>query len=100
MDKKPILSREEVLDALTVPGLNVEATLEPREVGLLCVAIIDLLEKLCGEPVAWMRDAGEDSLSAMSCCCTNGVKQLWLNVNPKRVERYTIPLYVLNWSKA
>ena len=45
------------------------------------------------EPVAWMRDAGEDSISTMTCCCTDAVKQLWLKVNPEQVERYTIPLY-------
>lgn len=50
---KPILSRDQILEALTMPGLNVEASLEPREVGLLCMAISDLLEKVCGEPVAW-----------------------------------------------
>ncbi|WP_217589813.1 hypothetical protein [Burkholderia sp. GbtcB21] len=58
--KEPILSREEVLDALTVPGLNVEAALEPREVGLLCGAIIDLVEKLCGEPIYQARQLSDE----------------------------------------
>lgn len=49
---------------------------------------------LCdAEPVAWMRDAGEPSLSTMSHCIPTTVKDIWLKVNPKNVERYTVPLY-------
>ncbi|WP_175785139.1 hypothetical protein [Burkholderia ambifaria] len=48
---EPILTRDQILEALTVPGLNVEASLEPREVGLLCAAIADLLAEVCREPI-------------------------------------------------
>lgn len=89
-NKEPILSREEVLDALTVPGLNVEAALEPREVGLLCVAIIDLLEKLCGEPVAWKTAKWPDGLTPHK-----HVGQRWLEEDGD-----VIPLYALNRSKS
>jgi len=51
---EPILTRDQILEALTVPGLNVEASLEPREVGLLCAAIADLLAEVCGEPAGWL----------------------------------------------
>lgn len=86
--KEPILSREEVLDALTVPGLNVEAALEPREVGLLCGAIIDLLEKLCGEPVAYTSEDGLRLLSSAEDIC------VWAPDSPLRRQR-DIPLYTL-----
>ena len=86
--KEPILSREEVLDALTVPGLNVEAALEPREVGLLCGAIIDLLEKLCGEPVAYTSEDGLRLLSSAEEIC------VWAPDSPLRRQR-DIPLYTL-----
>ncbi|WP_175804983.1 hypothetical protein [Burkholderia ambifaria] len=49
---EPILTRDKILEALTMPGLNVEASLEPREVGLLCVAIGDLFKQACVEPRA------------------------------------------------
>jgi hypothetical protein len=49
---------------------------------------------LCdAEPVAWMRDAGEPSLSTMAYCIPTSVKDVWLKVNPKNVERYVIPFY-------
>lgn len=44
--------------------------------------------------VAWMRDDGFDgSISTMTVCCSDRVKQIWLKANPSQVERYTIPLY-------
>lgn len=45
------------------------------------------------EPVAWMRAEGPDGISTQAYCITDKVKQIWLNANPKQVERYTIPLY-------
>lgn len=45
------------------------------------------------EPVAWMRAEGPDGISTMAYCITDKVRQIWLNANPKQVERYTIPLY-------
>jgi hypothetical protein len=48
------------------------------------------------EPVAWMRDDGEDgSASTMTNCCSAKVKDVWSKANPTQVERYTIPLYTL-----
>jgi hypothetical protein len=48
------------------------------------------------EPVAWMRADGEDgSLSTMTECCSQKVKDLWLKCSPVQVERYTIPLIPL-----
>lgn len=48
------------------------------------------------EPVAWMRDDGEEgSISTMTNCCSAKVKALWLKANPRQVERYTIPLHAL-----
>jgi hypothetical protein len=48
------------------------------------------------EPVAWMRDDGEDgSLSTMTACCSQKVKDLWLKCSPVQVERYTLPLIPL-----
>jgi hypothetical protein len=49
---------------------------------------------LCSaEPVAFMRDAGEASLSTMAYCIPASVKEIWLKVNKANVERYTVPLY-------
>ena len=46
-------------------------------------------------PVAWMRDDGtEGSITTMTVCISDKVRDLWLKANPKQVERYTIPLYV------
>ena len=45
-------------------------------------------------PVAWMRADGENGeVSTMVVCISARVKNLWLKINPKRVERYTLPLY-------
>ena len=45
-------------------------------------------------PVAWMRDDGtEGSISTMTVCISDKVRDLWLKANPTQVERYTIPLY-------
>ena len=45
-------------------------------------------------PVAWMRDDGtEGSITTMTVCISDKVRDLWLKANPKQVERYTIPLY-------
>lgn len=89
---EPVLSREEILDALTVPGLNVEAALEPREVGLLCVAIRDLLEKLCGEPAAWMI---LECVHLKPCSVTLDGE----DIEGRRPE-HVVPLHALNRSKA
>ncbi len=48
------------------------------------------------EPVAWMRDDGEEgSLSTMTVCCSQKVKGIWLQCNPSQVKRYTLPLIPL-----
>jgi hypothetical protein len=50
--------------------------------------------KARGEPVAWMRADGEEgSISTMTVCISDKVKDLWLKANPMQVERYTVPLY-------
>jgi hypothetical protein len=50
---------------------------------------------LCdAKPAGWMRDAGEPSISTMAHCIPTPVKDIWIKVNPKNVERYTIPLHV------
>jgi len=65
----------------------------------IAVAALDATQDLSGlilcdaEPAAWMRDAGEPSLSTMSHCIPTTVKDIWLKVNPKNVGRYTIPLF-------
>lgn len=47
------------------------------------------------KPVAWMRADGETgSLTTMVVCISDKVKQVWLKMNPRQVERYTIPLYM------
>ena len=46
-------------------------------------------------PVAWMRaDGSEGSVTTMTVCISDKVRDLWLKANPKQVERYTIPLYI------
>ena len=46
------------------------------------------------KPSAWLRDDDKGgSINTMSDCCTNAVKELLLRVNPKNVERYTIPVF-------
>jgi len=77
---EPILTRDQILEALTIPGLNVEASLEPREVELLCVVISDLLEKVCGEPIYQARqrsdedDRWDDVYEATHFACSNEPK--------------------------
>lgn len=48
------------------------------------------------KPVAWLRDDGLDEPVA---CITNRVKEIWLAAWPKQVERYTIPLGVIDAAK-
>jgi hypothetical protein len=45
-----------------------------------------------GEAVAWMRDSGLP-IADEPCAITNRIRDLWLKVDDKRVERYTIPLF-------
>ena len=82
---EPILSDDEILEALTTPGLNVEASLEPREVGLLCAAISDLLGKVCGEPIYQIGDGNE----------------LWRDVEKDDFDlaHHARIVYALTWSK-
>lgn len=50
-------------------------------------------------PVAWMRaDGSEGSVTTMTVCISDKVRELWLKANPKQVERYTIPLYTMKAS--
>jgi hypothetical protein len=46
------------------------------------------------QPVAWMRDSGLP-MEAEPAVISDRVKRLWCAANPKRVERYTIPLGVI-----
>lgn len=45
-----------------------------------------------GEPVAWLRN-GASALRPDPHVITSVVRDLWMNVDPSRVERYTTPLY-------
>lgn len=47
------------------------------------------------EAAAWMRDSGDESDDAF--VISDKVKRLWLASHPKRVERYTRPLYVASF---
>lgn len=47
-------------------------------------------------PVAWMHEClkpGDCDISAVNGVIHDEVKRLWLEVNPKHVEHYTVPLY-------
>ncbi len=95
--KQNVLLRE-YLEKLACLG---NGTRHGNSVGnALAIEALDATDKdlsgyiLCdAKPVAWMRDAGEPSISTMSHCVPNSVKELWIKVNPRNVERYTVPLY-------
>jgi hypothetical protein len=63
MRHSQFLTDEAILEALTIPGLNVEASFEPREIPLLCQGIRDLVyegRKRAGREVALLLGALDD----------------------------------------
>ena len=88
-DKKVM---QEVLDAVWLKTSHELA----RKFSNALAATADLKDvRLChAKPSAWLRDDNKGgSINTMSDSCTDAVKELWLRVNPKNVERYVIPLY-------
>jgi len=71
---------------------------EDRKLAERVLQLLDVIEAAMSDPrvpVAWLH---ADHRTAY--VITDKVKQVWLQVDPKHVEHYTVPLYLDRWDGA